>query len=109
MKNLKKRYHILVLISLCLASSFVACKREKTTILCGGGEEFSCPTGMFCDLGKRCGGIDKYGECHYIPDSCPAEDQAVCGCNDQTYTNACYANAAAISVAYQGSCIVKNK
>ena len=88
----------------------MACqKNEHTTMICGGSEEFSCPPGMFCSLGERCGGLDKYGECQYIPDTCPAEAEEVCGCNDKTYTNACLANAATISVAYQGPCLAKNK
>ncbi len=110
MKNYKKKYQKLVVLSLCLISSYVlaACKQQaKTAIICGGGEGFTCPIGMFCNLGERCGGIDKYGECKYIPDDCPADEQVVCGCDDKVYTNACYANAAAVSVAYQGTCITK--
>lgn len=108
MMNWKKKYQIFAVIivtSLCFASS---CKRSAGVAnVCGGGEDFSCPSGTYCDLGERCGGIDKYGECKYIPDKCPPDNEPVCGCNDVTYTNGCLANAAGMTIAYQGPCIAK--
>ena len=76
-------------------------------IECGGGAAFPCPSGMFCQLGRECGGIDHRGRCTVQPTDCPDEDNPVCGCDNQTYNSRCYANAAGVSVDYTGPCIPK--
>ena len=74
-------------------------------IECGGGVNFTCPAGAYCELGEKCGGIDRKGHCARIPEICTMDYNPVCGCDDKTYSNACMANAAATSVNYPGPCI----
>ncbi len=39
-----------------------------------------------------------------IPDACTADYTPVCGCDDETYGNACAAHVAGVSVACNGEC-----
>ncbi|MEZ4254305.1 MAG: Kazal-type serine protease inhibitor family protein [Polyangiales bacterium] len=73
---------------------------------CGGLIGLACDPDEFCDFpdGAFCGAADQLGLCRVIPDVCDQQYDPVCGCDDQTYSNACTANAAAISVAYAGAC-----
>jgi len=71
---------------------------------CSADVEYDCPTGNFCDLDD----CSDDGVCQRKPDSyeCMAseDDEEVCGCNDQTYQNECYAAADGVSVKYEGAC-----
>lgn len=99
--------HLLVLLSL----SIFACSNSNNdgpvVIECGGGVGFTCPAGAFCDLGEKCGGIDRKGHCARVPEICPMDYNPVCGCDQKTYSNTCMANAAVTSVDYPGPCIEK--
>lgn len=61
-------------------------------------EEFCARREGVCD--------DQLGLCILRPDACPANVDPVCGCDDVTYSNACEAAAAGVSVASQGECRV---
>ena len=74
-------------------------------ITCGGGAFFPCPRGMYCQMGPNCGGLDQRGTCARQPAECPEESSPVCGCDKIRYESACYANAAGVSVAYEGECM----
>lgn len=54
-------------------------------------------------IGSGCTGP---GYCRVVstPPNCGGEYSPVCGCNEQTYINACHANAAGIRVRMEGSC-----
>lgn len=80
-----------------------------TKIECGGGAKFACPSGLYCELGNGCGGIDKQGYCRRIPENCPLEESPVCSCDKHDYRNECYANAAAETVAYIGKCLASGQ
>jgi hypothetical protein len=73
---------------------------------CGGLRGEQCDSGQYCDFAPdaACGAADQNGSCNDIPEVCTEEFNPVCGCNDVTYDNACFAHAAGISVASQGAC-----
>jgi hypothetical protein len=64
-----------------------------------------CPDGQFCKLNLNnpipCTGD---GTCAIIPKSCDPAKNEVCGCNFQTYNNACELAKAAISLKGSGQC-----
>ncbi|HWO13157.1 MAG TPA: Kazal-type serine protease inhibitor domain-containing protein, partial [Polyangiaceae bacterium] len=78
---------------------------------CGGQLGLSCADGEFCNFseGAQCGAGDMTGTCEPVPEGCTADYVPVCGCDEVTYSNACSANAAGISVAYDGECEAQSK
>lgn len=73
---------------------------------CGGHQGLSCGEDMFCDyeVEHMCGAADHTGTCQPVPEVCTAEFDPVCGCDNQTYSNACRANAAGQAVFSVGAC-----
>ncbi|HHH27164.1 MAG TPA: protease inhibitor [Polyangiaceae bacterium] len=72
---------------------------------CGGIAGIQCGAGEFCDWEQNtCGIADELGTCKPLPQACSEIYQPVCGCDGQTYGNACEANASGISVASDGEC-----
>ena len=73
---------------------------------CGGLLGLTCGAGEFCDWepGEFCGAADHLGTCRPQPQACAQIFAPVCGCDGQTYSNACHANGAGVSVASQGPC-----
>jgi hypothetical protein len=73
--------------------------------LCGGIAGFQCDQGEYCQFpGGHCGATDQAGTCQPIPEVCTEEFAPVCGCDDRTYDNACFAAAAGVSVQREGAC-----
>lgn len=74
--------------------------------LCGTRGAGQCEANEFCNFepDKDCGGTDRGGSCEAKPDICTADFTPVCGCDDKTYSNACSAHAAGVSVKAQGEC-----
>src|SRR5262245_34699877 len=73
---------------------------------CGGLLGLPCDRGEFCNfpLDALCGAADATGVCESVPDACDTQYDPVCGCDDVTYSNACTAHAAGVSVAKEGEC-----
>lgn len=69
-----------------------------------GGEDCEnndqCTDGFYCQK-TSCAGA---GQCEAMPQACPDVWSPVCGCDGQTYGNACEAASAGVNVSYKGEC-----
>jgi hypothetical protein len=74
------------------------------TLACGGGSSLVCPAGTFCQAAVGTCASGAVGTCTEQPASCPITVVPVCGCDGTTYSNACSAEAAGVSVNHTGSC-----
>ena len=78
------------------------------TRACGGIAGLQCGEGEFCsyELDAICGAADQMGTCAKMPEVCTAQYDPVCGCDGNTYGNACSAASAGIAISSLGECAV---
>jgi hypothetical protein len=73
--------------------------------ICGGIAGIPCEEGEFCQFDPgRCDFIDDLGTCVETPEICLPFVDPVCGCDGRTYTNACFAAMAGVSIDHEGEC-----
>jgi Kazal-type serine protease inhibitor domain len=73
---------------------------------CGSWSGLGCNLGQFCSWAPEdiCGAADAPGKCAYKPQACAQYYSPVCGCDGNTYGNACSAASAGVSVVSTGEC-----
>ncbi len=94
-------------IVLCFVLLLAACDPEDCEECLGTGtctNHDDCGADAFC--AKALGQCDEAAEgvCESLPEACPELWSPVCGCDGETYSNSCFAQAARITLDYVGDC-----
>jgi hypothetical protein len=81
-----------------------ACVEEP--VGCGGWLGDTCGDDEYCAYveGQLCGAADASATCEKRPELCQGDYTPVCGCDGETYSNACVAAGAGTGVNHTGAC-----
>jgi Kazal-type serine protease inhibitor domain len=103
---MRARLTILALVVLAGCASEKNEAEMAEPAICGGLQGLACGPAEYCAYPQTgfCGAADQTGVCMPRPEVCTMEYNPICGCDDQTYSTACVAAAAGVSVAYPGEC-----
>lgn len=79
--------------------------RRQPGETCGEGEGMQCDQGLACVFESgACNASEAPARCQVVPDECPKSYAPVCGCNGETWGNACFAYQAGVSILHDGDC-----
>ncbi len=89
----------------CCDDKAAICDAPQLTA-CGGFLGDTCDADQYCQFEDSaiCGWADASGVCSDTPEVCIQIFAPVCGCDGETYSNSCFANAAGTSVSADGPC-----
>jgi hypothetical protein len=74
---------------------------------CGTIAGLTCRAGEYCAIAAgSCQIADAAGVCTARPSACTADVVPVCGCDGNTYTNACQAALAGVNIDHSGECVL---
>jgi hypothetical protein len=79
----------------------ITCLSGQIDVACFANQD--CPAHHYCD--KPAGECNAAGACQPLPELCYDIWMPVCGCDGQTYSNACYAHREGVNVAADGACL----
>ena len=87
----------------CTNNGSVACTKIACIPGCGSTK---CPATQYCSwpIEAQCGQNNVAGTCKAKPDACLDVFSPVCGCDNKTYSNQCYASVAGVSIKSQEAC-----
>jgi hypothetical protein len=83
----------------------------RARLLCAGPQHLPCFGGQYCNAvsAGHCPGPSQFGMCAAKPQVCSDLFSPVCGCDGQTYPNACHAAAVGVAVDHDGECAAPEK